>query len=131
MVDDSHFSMSDHSLLQVSTAQSLQLVIPFITSAIKRSSYASHLFDNILNIPFDESHLVAVETLRSLLLKSALNGKANQLSSVLSKDSKIRGSCCYVVFILSAFPMDKELAVVLIESCCERRVVNGVADFSD
>ena len=41
------------------------------------------------------------------------------------------GSRCYVVFILSAFPMDKELAVVLIESCCERRVVNGVADFSD
>lgn len=90
MADDSHFPVSNQSLLQVSTAQSLRLAIPFITLAIRKSPYSSQLFESILSIPFDEFHLAAVETLRSLLLKSILHGKTNKLSPVLLKDSKTR-----------------------------------------
>ena len=88
-VDDSHFQVSDESLLPISTAQSLQLAVPFITSAMKRSFYSDKLFESILNIPFDESHLIAVESLRSLLLKNVLLRKTDQLSLVLSKNSRI------------------------------------------
>ena len=88
-VDDSHFQVSDESLLPISTAQSLQLAVPFITSAMKRSFYSDQLFESILNIPFDESHLIAVESLRSLLLKNVLLRKTDQLSLVLSKNSRI------------------------------------------
>ena len=88
--DNSSFQLDNRSLFTISSKQSVQLAARFFVDLLLHCQDPVQLFHLILKVPIDPSHLVAVESLRSLLLKNGVLQKANVLSEAISHNSIVR-----------------------------------------
>ena len=93
--DHSSFQSDNQSLFIISSMQSVQLAARFFVDLLLHSQDAVQLFELILKVPVDPSHLIAVESLRSLLLKNGVLQKADGLSEAISHNSIVRNRVNY------------------------------------